>query len=104
MIMKRLTHYKKAPRLRGSRKLAIPFRGILAERSLRSRVRFAAKNALLTAAGRSAHSSAKKEWRFPERRARFAAELTEGPKIVNTFSQTVEREEWQCDLGEKSAM
>jgi len=26
---------------------------------------------------------------------------TEGPKIVNTFSQTVEWEEWQCDLGGK---
>ena len=56
-----LTHYKKAPRLRGPRKLAIPSRGILAERSSSSRVRFAAKNALLTAAGRSAHFSAKKE-------------------------------------------
>ena len=58
---RRLTHYKKAPRLRGPRKLAIPSRGILAERSSSSRVRFAAKNALLTAAGRSAHFSAKKE-------------------------------------------
>src|SRR5438128_1924968 len=26
---------------------------------------------------------------------------TEGPKIVNTISQTVEWEEWQCDLGGK---
>jgi len=48
--------------------VAIPSRGILAERSSPSRVRFAAPNsgAPLTAAGRSAHLSAKKEWGSPE--------------------------------------
>jgi hypothetical protein len=67
-------------------------------------VRFAAKNALLTAAGRSAHFSAKKELRSSERRGRPAAELTGGPKIVNTILQTVEWKEWHVDLGEKSAV
>jgi len=57
-----ITHCKKAPRLWRSWELAIPSRGIFAERSSPSRVRFArAFAAPLTAAGRSAHLSARKE-------------------------------------------
>ena len=51
LVTLRSTHYEKGARaFEGARKLAIPSRGILADRSSPSRVRFAAKNALLTAA------------------------------------------------------
>src|ERR1700746_796746 len=57
----RLTHYEKPPSLGQGISPFLPC-GILADRSSPSRVRFAAKDAPLTAAGRSAHLSAKKEW------------------------------------------
>ena len=44
------------------RRGAIPSHGILSERSSPSRVRFAAKNAPLTAPGRSEDLSVTKEW------------------------------------------
>jgi hypothetical protein len=59
----RLTHYEKGtPAFEGARKLAIPSRGAFAERSSPSRAdSLAPLSAPLTAAGRSAHFSAKKE-------------------------------------------
>jgi hypothetical protein len=79
---------------RSGTSVAILSHGIIVERSSPSRVRFAAPNngAPLTAAGRSAHFSARKEWGSPATEgpwkmsdALTVSEARPGLKMVNAF-------------------
>jgi hypothetical protein len=103
-------HYKKAPVLtRLSAQIgesdpgswvAIPSRGIVAERPAPSRVRCAAKNAPLTARADSAQFSAMKEWGLYG-----MAPGSRGLKmvIVLRFRRVQNRGgRWQLNLGERS--
>ena len=74
------------------RPAAIPSLGILSERSSPSRVRFAAKNAPLTAPGRSEDFSATKEWEFSGTAAlRVAGPVSPGYPLKTQKSDIIKK-------------